>query len=115
MKLNEYQNLCNRRDGSVMYPSHLEGNIESISYCSLSLCGEAGEVANKVKKILRGDTPLTLGEKHKLAKELSGAFWYLSMLSLELGYTLEELAKLNIETINSRLARNVLRGDGDDR
>lgn len=115
MELNEYQNFCNRQDGTVMYPSHGKQNIEGISYCSLSLCGEAGEVANKVKKVLRGDRPLTEDVRHDLIKELGGAFWYLSMLAMELGYTLEQVAQLNLDTINNRIKRGTLQGNGDNR
>ena len=112
MTLNEYQDKCNRQDGSVMYPSHGEKNNESIGYCVLALSGEAGEIANKMKKVLRGDKPV---DREAFKKELGGVLWYASMLAIELGYTLEEVAQGNLDTINSRLERGTLRGDGDNR
>lgn len=112
MELNEYQRRCNRQDGSVMYPSHGKGNDEAIAYNILALNGEAGELANKMKKVLRGDKPV---DRPAFAKELGGCFWYFSMLALELGYTLEEIALININEIKGRMERGTLRGDGDDR
>ena len=112
MTLNEYQDKCNRQYGSVMYPGHGTGSLEAIKYLSLSLCGEAGECANKIKKVLRGDGPLN---NKALMKELGGVLWYASMLALENGYTLEQVAQGNLDTIQDRLERGTLQGDGDDR
>ena len=87
----------------------------AIEYCILGMVGEAGEIANKYKKILRGDKVLDDKNREALKYEIGDVLWYLSQLSTELGYTLEEVAKMNIEKLHSRYKRNQIKGDGDDR
>jgi len=78
--------------------------------------GEAGEIAEKVKKILR-DSNGVVGEaiKRELAKELGDVLWYLTQLVTELGLSLEEIAADNIKKLSSRQDRSRLRGSGDNR
>jgi len=116
MQLNEYQQACNRQDGSVMYPDHGLGTLQSVDYCASALAGEAGEVLNKLKKIKRGDPGKTLdNQRVALKKEFGGIFWYLAMGALELGFTLEEIAQGNLDEIKGRQQRGTLQGDGDER
>ncbi len=87
-----------------------------IFYATTGLAGEAGEVANKVKKILRDCSGVVSEEmKTKLLGELGGVAWYLVALAEELGFTIEEVLEYNYEQIRSRQARGALTGDGDDR
>lgn len=83
-----------------------------IVYPTLGMMGEAGEASEKVKKWLRGDKEL---DKLELAKEVGDVLWYLTSLADDLGYTLEEIALFNIEKLNSRKIRNVIKGSGDNR
>jgi NTP pyrophosphatase (non-canonical NTP hydrolase) len=85
-------------------------------YPTLGLCGEAGEVADKVKKVIRdrgGNFSPELIESLKL--ELGDVLWYVAQLSTELGLDLADVASANLEKLASRAARNVISGDGDHR
>lgn len=110
MTFEEYQNKAKL---TALYPNY--GNGEFI-YPTLGLVGEAGEVAEKVKKIIRDDGgKVSSAKKEELKKEIGDVLWYISQLSLELGLSLEEVAKDNVKKLYSRLERNKLHGDGDNR
>ncbi|MBX7219366.1 MAG: nucleoside triphosphate pyrophosphohydrolase family protein [Blastocatellia bacterium] len=109
MNFNEYQQLAKR---TAMYP-----NLgDNILYPALGLCGEAGEVAENVKKMIRDDGG-KLSEKRRelLKKEVGDVLWYCAMLADELGFTLGEIAELNIAKLSDRQARGVIQGAGDER
>jgi len=90
--------------------------LTKIFYASMGLSGEAGEVCNKVKKILRdGGGVLSNEMKTKLLGELGGVAWYLVALTEEFGFEIEDVLEYNYEQIRGRQARNTLKGDGDDR
>lgn len=95
------------------YPGAGIGNL---MYPTLGLCGEAGEVAEKVKRIIRDHNGI-LGFETKLAlrKELGDCIWYVSALARELGFTLSEVAIENIAKLEDRRDRGVLHGSGDNR
>ncbi|MEK7134370.1 MAG: nucleoside triphosphate pyrophosphohydrolase family protein [Patescibacteria group bacterium] len=85
-------------------------------YPTLGLVGEAGEVAEKIKKILRDESGVVSDEKkEEIKKEMGDVLWYLATLSREFGFTLEDIAKKNIEKLASRRERGVLHGSGDNR
>ncbi len=86
-------------------------------YLTLGLVGEAGEVANKVKKELRGDLKIDQYESFRedVKDELGDVLWYLSMLANQMGSSLEEIAVRNIEKLRDREQRGVLKGSGDKR
>jgi NTP pyrophosphatase (non-canonical NTP hydrolase) len=82
----------------------------------LGLNGEAGEVAEKVKKIIRDHNgEITEADKSELAKELGDVLWYIAVFAHQLGFSLETVAKQNLEKLSSRKARGVLGGSGDNR
>ena len=90
--------------------------ILKVLYATTGLAGEAGEVCNKVKKILRDNKGVIDEEvKHRVLGELGGVAWYLDALSYEFGLTLEEVLAYNYDQIVSRKERGKLQGDGDDR
>ena len=88
----------------------------NLVYPALGLCGEAGEVAEKIKKAIRDDGgTLTAERRAALAGELGDVLWYVAQLSTEAGLDLAELAEANLEKLLSRQERNVLQGSGDNR
>ena len=108
MTFNDYQTQAHE---TAVYPQE-----QALAYLALGLASEAGEVAGKVKKILRGDFSLgNGGRKHELVMELSDVLWYCAELSRHLGYDLDDVAKLNLAKLKQRAAVNKIKGDGDSR
>jgi len=82
----------------------------------LGLCGETGEIAEKIKKVIRDEVGIVSEQKkEEIKKELGDVLWYISQIATELGLSLSDVAKLNIEKLQSRLERNKISGSGDDR
>ena len=109
MELNDYQRESRK---TAIYPEIGRNTI----YPTLGLVGEAGEVADKVKKVLRDKKGLfDKDTKDEIKLELGDVLWYLSQLSSELGYELEEVAHANLQKLNSRKSRGKIRGSGDNR
>ena len=80
------------------------------------LVGEAGEVAEKFKKLLRDKGgEATDEDKKEIAKELGDVLWYVNSVSNYLGYDLEEIASMNLDKVLSRKDRGVTMGSGDNR
>jgi NTP pyrophosphatase (non-canonical NTP hydrolase) len=106
MELNEYQVAA---DKTAIYPGRDEPL--GLYYASLGLVNEAGEVAGKVKKVIRdgGYDPNTI------ADELGDVLWYAAVLASEIGFTLDEVAERNLSKLSSRKDRGVLQGSGDNR
>jgi NTP pyrophosphatase (non-canonical NTP hydrolase) len=89
---------------------------DPIVYPTLGLVNEAGEVAGKIKKIFRDRAGvISEADRQALKGELGDVLWYLTQICTQLDLTLEEVAAYNIEKLFSRLERNQIRGDGDDR
>lgn len=87
---------------------------DDLTYMALGVAGESGEIANKLKKVLRGD--MTLHDaRPALVAECADTLWYVSQLARVLGYTLEEIAAMNIEKLSSRAERGLIQGQGDTR
>lgn len=87
---------------------------KAIEYLALGLVNEAGEVAGKIKKVIRGDK--TLDEQTvAIIAEIGDVLWYVANLCEELGWQMEEVAFFNIQKLKDRQQRGVLKGDGDTR
>lgn len=87
-----------------------------LMYVALGVCGEAGEIAEKIKKIMRNDDGVISDEKRgDLKKEIGDVLWYLSQLSRLLGFTFSEVAEANIAKLADRKARGVIKSSGDTR
>lgn len=109
MTFEEYQKLSRK---TVIYPN--AGN--NFIYPTLGLVGEAGEVAEKIKKVLRDSGGKISDEKREeLKKELGDVLWYISQISTEINIRLDDVAAGNLEKLNSRFERNRISGDGDNR
>jgi NTP pyrophosphatase (non-canonical NTP hydrolase) len=109
MRISEYQELSRR---TATYP----GAGDNLVYPTLGLAGEAGEVAEKVKKLLRDDGGVMSEERREaLAGELGDVLWYVAQVATEAGLDLEEIAQANLDKLLSRQRRGVLSGSGDSR
>lgn len=118
--LDEYQNAAT---AFAVYPPGI-----GLLYATIALAGETGEFAEKVKKALRNeDMELCTGRDYEiytwtdpslrkpLALELGDVLWYVSALAKELGFTLEQIATMNLNKLNGRKERGTLVGEGDTR
>lgn len=83
-----------------------------LSYMVIGLVNEAGELAGKLKKVLRGDSPLSDARAGMLA-ELGDVLWYAAGIASVLNGNLGEVAQGNLDKLKSRLNRGKLQGDGD--
>lgn len=114
-KLSEYENLVN---STAVYPKSNDRAIQFL-YLSLALNGEAGEIAEKIKKISRdeddGFTKLTNEQKRSIAKELGDVLWYITALGNEIDYNLTNIMELNTDKILARRKTGTLHGSGDNR
>lgn len=82
----------------------------------LGITGEAGEVAEKLKKIIRDKNSVVSEEdKVEMAKELGDVLWYLAVFAHDLGVPLSDIAQANLDKLKSRQNRGVLGGSGDNR
>ena len=89
---------------------------DNIVYPTLGLAGEAGEVAEKVKKLIRDDGGVLSDERRAaLAGELGDVLWYVAQVATEAGLDLEDVARANLDKLASRAERGVLSGSGDER
>lgn len=108
MELNEYQK---KAEETAIYPKR-----QRILYPALGLTGEAGEVSDKVKKVLRDkEGNFSAVTKEEIAKELGDVLWYVAMMARDIGYTLGEVAEMNIRKLEDRKLRGKLGGSGDNR
>ena len=97
---------------TAQYPNLGSNNI----YPTLGLVGEAGEVAEKVKKVIRDKKGIFDEESKKgIKKELGDVLWYLANLCTEFDFSLEDVALQNIEKLKVRAAKGKISGSGDDR
>jgi len=112
--LDQYQA---RTADQAIYPSAGEaGSPMSLAYLGLGLTGESGEVADKIKKVIRDDAGIFSEEKRQaILLELGDALWYLTRLADEFGCPMQTVLEMNLEKIDSRRLRGTQGGSGDDR
>ena len=103
MTFEEYQIEAEK---TAIYPKEHE-----IVYPALGLAGEAGEVANKVKKMLRDGT----FNRDDVAAEIGDCLWYIAALCRDLNFDMTDLAQRNLTKLNSRMERGTIQGSGDKR
>jgi NTP pyrophosphatase (non-canonical NTP hydrolase) len=108
MKANDYQIWTEK---TALYPKDA-----GIVYTTIGMANEAGEALGVIKKMMRDDKNILTEEKRKkLIDETSDVAWYMARLCTELGISLEELFDINVVKLEDRLARNVIKGSGDNR
>lgn len=104
MTFDDYEN-------DAMAHAHYPTVGHAAVYPVLALAGEAGEVANQLKKALRDSTgrPVTLtkDERYKLLLELGDVLWYVTAAAGELGTSLEGVAQLNLDKLEERYGKRV--------
>jgi len=109
MDFKEYQEKSRK---TAIYP----GVGKNYIYPTLGLAGEAGEVAEKIKKVIRDKGGKIDNEtREMLKKELGDVLWYVSQIASELDLSLDKIAEKNIEKLYSRMKRGKLQGSGDNR
>lgn len=93
-----------------------DDQFKDLLHWVLGINGESGEIAEKVKKIIRDKKGVVSEEdKKELAKEIGDVLWYLAVFAEELGVQLEDVAAQNLDKLQSRKQRGVLSGSGDNR
>jgi NTP pyrophosphatase (non-canonical NTP hydrolase) len=108
MEIKEYQGIIEK---TAVYPKEI-----GILYCALGLCGEAGEVAEKIKKLYRDHEGVPYYEfAQDVKKELGDVLWYLTALASEVGLDLEAVMETNYEKLLKRRETGTLHGSGDNR
>jgi|TARA_R110001583_G_scaffold77180_3_gene210350 NTP pyrophosphatase (non-canonical NTP hydrolase) len=98
-----YENLASE---TAIFPKE-----KALEYLALGLTSEAGEVAGKVKKLIRDGK----GDKKAIASEIGDVLWYCAMLAKETEVPLNDIMKDNLKKLNSRKERGTLAGSGDNR
>lgn len=109
MTFNEYQEAAAR---TAVYPDR--GGQVGIMYAALGLNGESGEVAEKIKKMIRDALPVA-EVREVVKKELGDVLWYAAELATQFSLSFDEVADANVQKLLSRQERHVLHGSGDDR
>ena len=112
MTLDDYQVHAR---STALYPQ-----AARVLYPTLKLAGEAGEVAEKLGKMMRDEgylpgASLSSAQLDALAKELGDVLWYVANLAADLGLSLEDVGQRNLDKLASRKERGVIHGSGDDR
>jgi NTP pyrophosphatase (non-canonical NTP hydrolase) len=95
-----------KTEETAVYPEE-----NAVKYLALGLNGEAGEVAEKIKKSIRDDKELG----QELEDELGDVLWYLARLADELGADLSNIAEGNLDKLLDRKERDRISGSGDNR
>lgn len=121
--LDDYQNFANNMSGHEFEKLSSESSQVSheLVFNLIGLCGETGEVAEKIKKAIRHSNldevanTLTDEKKKGIALELGDVLYYLSRVANMLGIKLSEIARLNQEKLLDRVSRDVVKGEGDNR
>jgi NTP pyrophosphatase (non-canonical NTP hydrolase) len=114
----KYDTFVGYKDGLMKYSKDgimlatENGLLEKV----LGLPGEAGEAADKFKKILRDKNGvISIADRDEIVKELGDVMWYIAMIAEYLEVPLSEVANKNLEKLESRLKRNKIHGSGDNR
>ena len=109
MDFKEYQKKSRK---TAIYPQKGKNFV----YPTLGLVGEAGEIAEKIKKAIRDDGgKISNARREEIVKEMGDVLWYLAQLATELGVSFNQVAEENLKKLFSRKKRGKLHGSGDSR
>lgn len=107
LTLSEYQDGCLR---------YTDKACSDPAYLALAMCGESGEAADKVRKIIRDhDREYSETDRKAVALELGDVLWYLVVLADRIGYSFSEIARMNMSKVRDRYERGTIHGKGDER
>jgi len=106
LDFNDYQREAT---DTAIYPKE-----HGLTYAILGLVGESGEVAEKMKKMMRDGTSIE-EVKRDIRYELGDVLWYVANLANEIGMSLDEVATLNLIKVRDRTLRKKIHGNGDYR
>jgi NTP pyrophosphatase (non-canonical NTP hydrolase) len=110
MNFNEYQKRA------LTTASTTDDEFKDIMHWVLGVNGEAGEIAEKLKKIIRDKKGhISETDKQALGSEIGDVLWYLATLAHHLGLSFEDIANANLDKLQSRQKRGVIGGSGDHR
>lgn len=102
--------------GTAIYPTQIATDQFGLVYTILGLNGEAGELAEQVKKMFRDDDGILTDERReKMEKEAGDVLWYLSEFTRQLGLGLDSVAILNLLKLSLRMQENKISGEGSNR
>jgi NTP pyrophosphatase (non-canonical NTP hydrolase) len=108
MKMDDYQSVART---TAVYPKECK-----LVYPTMGLAGEAGELCNKVKKLMRGDPDPDPGaSRDARLEELGDCLWYVANAAADMGALLSDVARRNVTKLEGRRRRGTLKGEGDKR
>lgn len=111
LEMNEYQRIARQ---TAIY-------LDPVVYPALGLAGESGEVAEKIKKLIRDKggigrlQAMSEEDRDAVAKEIGDVLWYCANLAADIGVSLEDVAKINIDKLAKRKEEGKIGGSGDNR
>ena len=112
MTFDEYQKESRKTLQDFNYPTVGYRYV----YPTLGFAGEAGEVVNKIKKVIRANYKEIPSEvREDISYELGDVLWYLSQLATEFNLSLDDIAKHNLKKVEDRVRREIISGKGDNR
>jgi NTP pyrophosphatase (non-canonical NTP hydrolase) len=104
--MDEYQKEAAK---TAIYPRE-----HAVTYPIIGLANESGEALGKLKKVLRGDKTMD-EQRESIIDECGDVYWYLANTASDLGISLSELARRNLDKLRKRKESGTLQGDGDKR
>ena len=109
--MSDFNSYQRNASTTAIYPDE-----HRILYPALGLAGEAGEVANKVKKLIR-DGPDKRPDtwREDIASEIGDVLWYCAALATDLNLSLGMIARQNEKKLGQRKQSGTLGGSGDTR
>lgn len=107
----------------AFYPQVNAHNMAAATYLVLGLCGEAGEVSEKFKKIIRDEqldptvklSALSVEQQEEILNEMGDVVWYVARIAVEIGKDINEVLQVNYDKLMSRYHRGMIGGSGDNR
>lgn len=110
MNFNDYQKQA------LKTAVHYDDPLMDKTIWALGIAGEAGEVAEKWKKIIAyQDGKMSEDERKELGKEIGDILWYMAVFAERLGFSMDEIAKNNLSKLADRANRGKITGRGDNR
>ena len=108
MKISEY--------AEAAAETAIYSHTHAILYPALGMAGEAGEVANKVKKIIRDGVNKQPDDwREQIAAEIGDVLWYCAALARDINIPLATIAAQNRDKLRARKEKGTLGGSGDKR